>query len=143
MLELIRNLLRLLWRLFEGRPPVAVEASCTNEQAVKFIAADPRTATGRPAQLDANNPARVRVVSGDGTAISDPGLDGNPPDPRAVYVISGAAAGDVVAVMEADADLTSGEALIPETLILHVSQALASNLGVVSEAAIDKARLGM
>lgn len=121
---------------------MAVEAACTNEQAVKFIAADPRTATGRPAQLDATNPARARIVSGDGAAIPDPGLDGAPPDPRAVYVISGAAAGDVVAVMEADADPTSGEVLISETLILHVSQAQASTLGVAAEAAIDKARLG-
>ena len=101
-----------------------LELSCTNEEQIR-VRANPVTSTGQPAELD--GPLRVSVVSGDGSAV--PGEDD-----REVILRSGSAVGPTVFLLEGDADLGPGESLVPDTVTLHVSQAAASNLGLVASA---------
>lgn len=100
-----------------------LDLTCTNEQKIK-ITASPKTETGRPASLD--GPLTARVISGTGIAM---GVSG---EPNSLYLISGDEPGDTSYVIEADADLGSGVVLIQDTVVLHVTGAMATNLGLAA-----------
>lgn len=97
-----------------------LEGNLTNEEKVVYTA-HPTSAGGRPAVLDSNSTLRATVVSGDGTigaATAD-----------SIELLSGDAEGDTTFTVEGDADPSSGEEFISETVVLHVTSARASNLG--------------
>jgi len=100
-----------------------LDLSCTNEQKIK-VTAVPKTATGRPAQID--GALTATVISGDGTAEQVPG------DNFSVFLISADTPGDTTYLIEADADLGSGIVAVQDTATLHVAGALAANLGLVA-----------
>ena len=95
----------------------------TNEQKIR-VTAVPMTATGRPARLD--GALRVSVQSGDGTFLQDSSL------PLEVQLVSGDTPGDTTYLIEGDADLGVGIQLVQDLVVLHVSGALAANLGLVA-----------
>lgn len=104
------------------RKPMPVEVSITNEQKVK-ASLSPTTATGKPAQLDPNNPPQWSVISGDSTvSASSDGLSAD--------LISSDTPGDTVYLVKADADLGDGVEEISDTIRLSVVGARAQNLGL-------------
>lgn len=98
-----------------------VEVTITNEQKIKATL-NPKTATGRPAQLEAGK-TEWSVVSGDSTV--SPSADGLSAD-----LISSDTPGDTVYLVTADADLGEGVENISDTITLHVAGAKAQNLGL-------------
>lgn len=106
-----------------------LSVAITNEQKVKITAA-PRTASGRAAQVD--GALRVSVQSGDVTIESSAG------EPLSFFAISGDDPGTSVLLVEADADLGSGEVLIADTVEVVVSGAQAENFGLVAGLAEPK-----
>ena len=106
-----------------------VEATCTNEEKVNFHL-NPTTSTGQPAQLEDGSEQWV-VQSGDGTV--EPAGDG-----LSCFVVSGANPGDTVVLVSGDADLGQGVQTISDLITLHVTGAMAQNLGVTSDPAVPK-----
>lgn len=104
------------------RKPMPVEVSITNEQKIK-ASLTPTTGSGKPAQLDPNNPPRWSVISGD--SLVDPSADG-----LSASLISSNTPGDTVVLVEADADLGDGVETISDTIKLTVLGAKAQNLGL-------------
>lgn len=98
-----------------------LDVACTNEQQVP-VTATPRTASGRPAQVD--GPLRVTVQSGDGTVLQDPAT------PLVFRAVSGDAPGVTEYLVEADADLGAGTTLIQDTVTLTVTSETATNFGL-------------
>lgn len=101
-----------------------LELQMTNEQMI-HIAVTPTTLTGQPAQLD--GPISVSIVGGNGGVRLDD-------DGRGAYLISADEPSDVTYLIEADADLGSGVQTIQDTVLVHVSGALAANLGLTAGA---------
>jgi hypothetical protein len=100
-----------------------LSVACTNEEKVTVIAT-PRTAQGRPAQVD--GALRVTVQSGDGTIEQDPA------SPLQFKAVSGDAPGVTTYLVEADADLGEGTTLISDTVELTVNSATAANFGLTA-----------
>lgn len=107
-----------------------LEANCTNEEKVN-VSLHPVTSTGRPAQVDANNPPTYVVQSGDGTTA--PAADG-----LSCFVLSGDNPGDTVVLISADADLGDGVETITDLFTLHVAGARAANVGLQADAPVPK-----
>lgn|SRR5262245_4545267 len=100
-----------------------LDLTCTNEQKIK-VTARPTTAAGNPAPIEGM--LLASVVSGTGSSAPVVG------DPLSVWLISPDSPGDTSYVIEADADLGAGVVLIQDTAVLHVTGALAANLGMVA-----------
>jgi len=96
------------------------EVTLTNEQQVR-VTATPTTVGGRPATLD--GALRSTVISGEGTSMA--GSSDNE-----VILVSGDNPGDTSYLIEGDADLGEGVELIQDTVVMHVTGARASNLGI-------------
>lgn len=97
-----------------------VDISCTNEQKVR-LTASPTTASGAPAPLDGSLSAVID--SGDATVEAGAGaLD--------IVIRPGASLGDVTGRVQGDADLGSGVVTLEDTFTIHVTSAMAVNLGV-------------
>jgi hypothetical protein len=102
-----------------------LEVTLTNEQKV-IATLSPKTATGKPAQVD--GVPTWSVVAGNGTVTpSGDGLSCEcvPADAPAI--------GDVDFQVEADADLGSGVVPLTDLLRAHVSGAQAENLGLTAD----------
>lgn len=108
---------------------MALAIACTNEEQIP-VTASPVTANGAPAQVD--GPLRVTVQSGDGTVVQDPAT------PLIFTARSGAAAGDTVYLVEADADLGTGVTLISDLVTLTVTSATAASFGLTAGAVEPK-----
>ncbi len=100
-----------------------LSVACTNEEKVK-ITATPTTASGGPASID--GALVVEVQSGDGTFTQDAA------EPLSFWAVSGAAPGDTLYGVSADADLGSGVVTIADQVTLTVTSAQAANFGFVS-----------
>ena len=99
-----------------------VEVSITNEQKIKATLT-PKTAGGKPAQLDPNNPPTWTVVSGESSvSVSADGLSAD--------LISADSPGETIILVEADADLGGGVETVADTIKLTVLGARAQNLGL-------------
>ena len=96
------------------------EVTLTNEQQVR-VTATPTTTGGRPAQLDGS--LRASVISGEGSVMT--GANDNE-----VVLVSSDNPGDTSYLIEGDADLGEGVELIQDTVVMHVTGARASNLGI-------------
>lgn len=99
-----------------------LEINITNEQQVN-VTLHPVTATGRPVQVD--GAPTWDVISG--TSTVNPASDGLSAD-----LISGDDPGDTEFIVRADADLGEGVVEISDIIKLHVSGAMAENLGLVA-----------
>lgn len=104
------------------RTPMPVEITLTNEQKIKATLS-PKTATGRPAQVDPNNKPSWSVISGD--VVVEPSDDG-----LSATIISPDAPGDSQILVEADADLGDGVETISDMIKVSVVGARAANLGL-------------
>ena len=91
-----------------------MELNITTGQKVR-VTASPTAASGAAASLD--GPLRVLALEGTGTV----NLTG---DPLSVELVSGDIAEDVVYMISGDSDLGSGEALLAEQVIVHVTLAV-------------------
>ncbi len=106
-----------------------LELTITNEQQVT-VRLNPRTDAGKPAKLDG---APVwSVTSGPGTVV--PAADGL----SAVLVSSDTDLTDTIYLVDGDADLGSGKEDVQDQIILHVSHANATNLGLVADQPVLK-----
>jgi len=94
------------------------EGSMTTEQRIQ-AAIDPKTQAGNPATLD--GPPTWTVESGDCTV--------DPIDDKHAWINAGAALGDSVVVVKADADLGSGVTELADSFLIHVNHAGAADLG--------------
>lgn len=104
------------------------EITITNEQKIQVTLA-PKTATGKQATLDGK--PTWTVQSGIGTLeIAEDGLS--------AFLVSGDAPGDTMVIVEADADLGEGVQTISDSIQLHVSGAMAENLGLAVGSAVPK-----
>jgi len=106
-----------------------LEIACTNEEKVP-VTASPKTAGGRPAQID--GALRVTVQSGDGTVEQDPAK------PLEFFAVSGDIPGTTEYLVEADADLGAGVETIQDTVTLVVNGAKAANFGISAGTPVTK-----
>lgn len=97
-----------------------LELTLTNEQQVRVTLA-PKTATGRPAQLDGK--PTWDVVSGASTVVVDE-------DGRGALLVSADDPGDTQFLVKADADLGEGVEEISDIIKLTVQGARAASLGL-------------
>jgi hypothetical protein len=107
-----------------------LNVACTNEQMVPITAA-PTSQSGNPAPID--GALRVTVQSGDGSVVQDPAT------PLTFMAVSGAALGDTVFLVEADADMGAGSQTIQDLVTLSVTGAVAANFGFTAGAPVPKA----
>lgn len=103
-----------------------LEIKMTSEEKVK-ITATPVTSTGNPAKVDGD--VDFTVTSGDCTIERV--------DPTSAFIVSGAP-GDSVVTVSADADLGDGVVTITDAITAHVSDPLATSLGLNAEAPVPK-----
>ena len=96
-----------------------VEISCTTDQKVRFTVS-PTTSAGLPAGLDGSVTATVDA----GEATVEPGLG------ALDVVVNPNIPGDVSGRVSGDADLGEGLVTIDDTFVIHVTSALAENLGL-------------
>lgn len=111
---------------------MALQVSCSNEQKVP-VTVSPVTAAGNPAQVD--GALRLTKVDGDGNIQQDPS------NPLAFFVVSGSAPGVSNFIVEADADLQTGDdhvSLIQDTVQLTVTGANATSFGLTAGAPVAK-----
>lgn len=112
---------RFGWQISEPKPKhTMLELKITNEQKIS-VKLTPRTATGKPAELDGK--ATFTIVSGESSVL--PGEDG-----RSATLVSSDAPGDTQFLVEADADLGEGVETISDIIKLTVIGAHAANLGL-------------
>jgi hypothetical protein len=97
-----------------------IEINITNEQQVK-VTLNPKTETGKPAQVD--GAPTWEVITGNSTVT--PATDGLSAD-----LISSDDPGDTDFLVKADADLGAGVQEISDVIRLHVAGAMAANLGL-------------
>jgi hypothetical protein len=95
------------------------EVTLTTEEKV-LVSLQPLTEAGNPAVVD--GPATFTVVSGTCTIA--------PVDDLSAYVVSGSDAGDSQVSMAVDADVGAGVTHISDTVLVHVTAALAEQLQV-------------
>jgi hypothetical protein len=107
--------------------PLAIASS--NEEKV-LVTATPRTASGKPAQVD--GPLTISVQSGEGTFTQDAA------SPLSFFAVSGDNGGDTVYNVSADADLGAGVVEITDTVTLTVTSATAVSFGLTSSAPVPK-----
>jgi hypothetical protein len=106
-----------------------LELSCTNEEKIRATL-HPLTHAGQPATVD--GPPQWAVTSGDATLEVEP-------DGMAAWLIShDTMLGDTVFQITADADLGAGVVSISDTILLHVTGALATSLGLTAETPVPK-----
>lgn len=106
-----------------------LEIACSNEEKVP-VTATPRSASGKPAQLD--GPLIVTVQSGTGTVEQDAAK------PNEFFAVSGDEPGDTVFLVEGDADLGEGVSHIQDLVTLTVTNALAENFGLSAGTPVPK-----
>jgi len=109
-------------------PYMPVEVTLTNEQKVS-VTLSPKTATGKPAQLD--GVPTYTVQSGDSTVV--PAANG-----LSAELISSDTPGDTQVLVEADADLGAGVVTISDIITVHVQGAQAENLGLTVGTPVPK-----
>jgi hypothetical protein len=107
---------------------MALEFNVTNEEKVTGVTFAPTSSTGQAAEIEGS--PSVTVLSGDGSAVDSGGAL---PD-----FLSGELPGDVVFLVSADADLGDGVVTISDTVTLHVTSALATNLGLGGGSVVPK-----
>lgn len=100
------------------------EITITREQKV-HVKLNPKTSGGNPAALD--GAASFTVTAGDSTVAPDA-------DGLGAFLISGSNVGDSTFQVDADADLGAGVRTISDTILLHVVDAEAANLGLTVDA---------
>ena len=106
--------------------PLDTTQSLTEQTRVQ---ANPESAPGVPANLDASNPLRAELVSGPGRSVASG-------DPGQVVLIAGDANGDVSEFdVVGDADLGAGTVELRDrvTVSIPVPLATALGLGVANE----------
>lgn len=96
-------------------------AACNNEQKVP-VTLTPKTASGRPAQIQEGS-LQVVVNSGTGTVEMGPG-------PLDFFLVSGDLPGATQYAVSADADLGEGVVPLTDIIDLEVSGAQAESLGL-------------
>ncbi len=107
-----------------------LEVSITNEQEV-VVHLNPKTATGKPAQVQAGSTTWT-VQSGDATLTpSDDGLS--------CKITSAELPGDTSIVVDADADLGDGVTDVNDIVLVHVAGAQAASLGLSADDPTPKA----
>lgn len=101
-----------------------VAVTITNEQKIP-ITLNPKTAANNPASIEAGS-LKFEILEGDGSAEADPD------NPNRFYAISGIATGAITRIkVSADGDLGEGVSTIEDEVLLTVTPATASSLGLV------------
>ena len=106
---------------------MSLEITIDDTQKVN-VKINPTTDAGTAAKLDG-----VPVWTADGASIVVPAADG-----LSAFLVSADVAGDTTFTVSADADLGAGVTTITGSIILHVIDAQATNLGLSADAAIPK-----
>jgi hypothetical protein len=106
-----------------------LELTITNEEKVRVILS-PKTHAGQPAAVDGI--PEWQVLTGDGTVDADE-------DGMSAFIVSpDITLGDTLVQVSADADIGAGVVTITDTVLLHVTGALAVNLGITAETPVPK-----